>query len=162
MNFKPALVAAAMSLVIGGAQAATVTLTDDVDVNPALDVFSNSGDLSTDTFQFLLAPGTWSLTDVVVSFSGLTAGTVSLNGGPATNMNPFAIPGGTIYSLGFAGIVGDGVTYQTLTFNGFNSGTSSVTVTAMQTAAPVPEPETYAMMMAGLGAIGFMARRRKS
>ena len=28
--------------------------------------------------------------------------------------------------------------------------------------AAVPEPETYAMMMAGLGMIGFMSRRRKS
>lgn len=28
-------------------------------------------------------------------------------------------------------------------------------------AAPIPEPETYAMMLAGLGLIGFVARRRK-
>jgi hypothetical protein len=27
--------------------------------------------------------------------------------------------------------------------------------------APVPEPETYAMLMAGLGMLGFVARRRK-
>ena len=30
------------------------------------------------------------------------------------------------------------------------------------TAAPVPEPETYAMVLAGLGAVGFVARRRKA
>jgi hypothetical protein len=27
--------------------------------------------------------------------------------------------------------------------------------------APVPEPETYAMMLAGLGLLGVMTRRRK-
>jgi hypothetical protein len=30
------------------------------------------------------------------------------------------------------------------------------------TVAAVPEPETYAMLMAGLGVIGFMSRRRKA
>ncbi len=36
-----------------------------------------------------------------------------------------------------------------------NLGGISVSIT------PVPEPETYAMMLAGLGLLGFMARRRK-
>lgn len=29
-------------------------------------------------------------------------------------------------------------------------------------AAPIPEPETYAMLLAGLGLLGFVARRRKA
>jgi hypothetical protein len=39
---------------------------------------------------------------------------------------------------------------------GVGSFGGSVTVT------PVPEPETYALMLAGLGAIGFVARRRSA
>jgi hypothetical protein len=32
---------------------------------------------------------------------------------------------------------------------------------ASNTLSPIPEPETYAMLLAGLGILGFTARRRK-
>lgn len=162
MNFKHVLSAAALSLVFGGAQAATVTLTDDIELDPTFDVFGNSGDLTTDTFQFLLAPGTWSLQDVTVNFTGATNAAISFDGGVFVPMSSFAVPGAFVFTQGYLGVVGNGVDYHTLTFSGFNAGTASVTVSALQTAAPVPEPETYAMMLAGLGALGFMARRRQT
>jgi len=41
------------------------------------------------------------------------------------------------------------------------SSKASGTYTLSTNLAPVPEPETYALMMAGLGLMGFVARRRK-
>lgn len=41
-------------------------------------------------------------------------------------------------------------------------GTSMGSVSGVFLTAPVPEPETYAMMMAGLGLLGGIARRRKT
>lgn len=38
-------------------------------------------------------------------------------------------------------------------------GLNNITVEGV---SAVPEPETYAMLLAGLGMIGFMARRRKN
>ncbi len=40
-------------------------------------------------------------------------------------------------------------------------GWRDVSLTLNQQTAPVPEPETYAMMLAGLGLLGFVGRRRK-
>ncbi|KDB53469.1 hypothetical protein X805_09240 [Sphaerotilus natans subsp. natans DSM 6575] len=59
-------------------------------------------------------------------------------------------------SYNFNGVAG---TSYHLYFSGFGSG---VTLDNVAISAPVPEPETYAMMLAGLGALGFMSRRRKA
>ena len=40
--------------------------------------------------------------------------------------------------------------------------TVAVTGTIVSSIGAIPEPETYALFLAGLGAIGFMARRRKN
>jgi choice-of-anchor C domain-containing protein len=52
---------------------------------------------------------------------------------------------------------------STLKFASYNTpGASGPVIDAVSvTALPVPEPETYAMMLAGLGLMGFVARRRK-
>jgi hypothetical protein len=53
------------------------------------------------------------------------------------------------YYLKVAGVTGG------LLGGGYNGAISVAAVT------PVPEPETYAMLLAGLGVMGFIARRRK-
>ncbi len=56
-----------------------------------------------------------------------------------------ALPAGVNYELK---ISGTGITGTSASYGG------------NLVATPVPEPETYAMMLAGLGALGFLARRR--
>ena len=51
--------------------------------------------------------------------------------------------------------------YEALNFNG-NAYQATLDMSGNLQVAAVPEPETYALMLAGLGLVGFMARRRKA
>lgn len=48
-----------------------------------------------------------------------------------------------------------------LPVNGASCGISATPATGVFALAPIPEPETYVLMLAGLGAIAFAARRRR-
>ena len=72
----------------------------------------------------------------------------------------FGATGGTSSSLSFAngGVPGS----YTLTVAGSKTSLASGSYAGNVTISPVPEPETYAMILAGLGLLGFAARRRKT
>ena len=47
------------------------------------------------------------------------------------------------------------------TISGLAAGQPASYVGNLQTVAAVPEPETYALLIAGLGMVGFMGKRRQ-
>ncbi len=76
-----------------------------------------------------------------------TTGT-SLSSLDLTSLTTQAIEGVTVDHLGNIYLVAE------------DSGTANSRLFVLS--APVPEPETYALMLAGLGLVGFMARHRKA
>ena len=53
-----------------------------------------------------------------------------------------------------------GNTYINIHTSNFTSGEIRGQLISQVVAQPIPEPETYALMLAGLGLVGWMARRR--
>ncbi|MYM67032.1 PEPxxWA-CTERM sorting domain-containing protein [Pseudoduganella sp. FT55W] len=101
------------------------------------------------TFQFQDRPGvTTASQGLEISWGGQVVGTVnnSLNGGWQT----------VSYSL-----LGNGG-MEALSFKAIGTNDSlGTSLDNISLTTAVPEPETYAMMLAGLGLVGFAARRRK-
>lgn len=101
----------------------------------------------------------------------LVTGTQNIQYDASTNM--LSMTGtlnvdGSIYSIYDAQSIDLSAKFGDTMIMGFTGATGGsyaderVTSFSLNPVAAVPEPETYAMLLAGLGALGFMARRRKS
>ncbi len=151
MNLKHALAAAALC-----ALAAPVLAADQV-------IDLSSGAASFYATAPLLDGG-----DDVISFTNLAAGTydfvLSVSSqniaGLGGNLNGEAIGLVTFGRVTLGYLESSGVSPFTLTLTGTPGAQALYSVDMSVTA--VPEPGTYAMLLAGLGAIGFMARRRQA
>lgn len=115
----------------------------------------SSGSLSNYSFSFdsALRPGYQSGQTVQVSLDGQLLGTVAsmTTAWITTTFSATNVAAGT-HTLSFSG------TADYLQFG----DTSAFIDNIRMTVTPVPEPETYAMMLAGLGLLGCMARRKKN
>ena len=104
-------------------------------VNGSYLAFDYASDL---TANFSFGTGSSTLVSGVTLSSNTSAAGIDI----ASYSHKFNLTGGKTYWFTLAGSATD----------------ASYTVTL----APVPEPETYALMLAGLGLLGVAARRRKS
>ena len=170
-NYNPNGAAGTLGPVVGGREDAMINTTAGV----LTATFLGFEALDTDTFVFSLSSGTLSNKGALnatisgpvaagplnFTFADLFQGTSIGNGQNLGDFTSYAVLGS------FAGAVFTpftlGGAYDLIL--GFNDGMRVDSdyddiVVGLRVAA-IPEPETYALMLAGLGAIGFLQRRRR-
>ena len=111
----------------------------------------------TDKFSFSLGSGsTYDVTNKVNGV-GFTPGFAfyGLFDSANTSLGAFTVNSGA-HTVSLA--AGD---YYYTVFGASSTG-GAYSIASAIVATPVPEPETYAMLLAGLGALGFLARRRQN
>lgn len=129
----------------------------------------NSGGTFADQFTFTVAGTTgWTLDAIVASITRTDATGLAITGVSLYDASDTLLTSGTSWLSGpidlwsnSANNLSAGDYYLQVNGTVVSDGAASFGG-AVSLAAPVPEPATYGMLLAGFGALGVLARRRKS
>lgn len=158
MKFNHIVAAAALAL--SGAQAFAVTQSESFDSLSSTYEFGASAIAADSTFTFTLdstkgaTPGVYNILGSL-SATNFSFTSVTLNG------SAWDLTADSKGKVRFADIELSSTIPLTLSVSGVKYGTGAGVFSGELVMAPVPEPETYALMLAGLGAVGFVAYRRR-
>ena len=155
MKFKTAIAAATLALFGAAASAATT---------PVTWISGSFNDVVLGDITFASPSTVSGLAGFVSTFTGTFGNQTFTFAAPAISFSNVYLYSGSTLSASSSG--------STFNFANLNSGTYTLKVSgsvagvgfggalAQYTVTPVPEPETYAMLLAGLGVMGAIARRR--
>lgn len=128
---------------------------------------NNMGDTFSDQFTFSITGIAHHLDAIISSISGSASTGLDITGLSVYSEGGVLIQSGTSLMSGVNDVwtvsadnLAIGNYY--LQVSGSMVSTSSGSFGGAVALVPVPEPETYGMMLAGLGLVGYMARRRKA
>ena len=169
-NYNPNDVAATLGPVVGGRDGAMINTTAGL----LTATFLGFEALDTDTFTFNLGSGTLSnkgalnasISGLVTAgpldftFADLFQGTAIGNGQNLGDFTSYAVLGSFANAV-FTPFTLGGTSDLILGFNdGMRVDSDYDDIVVGLKVAAIPEPETYALMLAGLAAVGFVSRRR--
>lgn len=110
-------------------------------------LYATAGPITDSVHEAAFQIAVWEIAYETTGIYGLASGSATFSGGSADSSGALALASGWLSSL----------------TNGAHPGIAVLESSGHQDMiyAPVPEPESYALLLGGLAAIGFVARRRK-
>lgn len=107
-----------------------------------------------------LVPGQGSVVTIPLGGSFVPSATATVTFAPVPGREAFFASPTSFYTSAFSAFTNTLSTVELISANEFRIRQGGGTFNFA--AAPVPEPETYALFLAGLGAVGYVVRRRRN